>query len=332
MALDKETFGNDLDAARMRHLNPLHSARRPAAPTMKRLFTAGLMALALVLLIAQFDALDWRQVAASLASFPVAALLGGVALTALSYAIYCSFDLLGQRYTGHALTKKQVLKVSFVSYAFGLNFGVAGVGLRYRWYSLLGVGAGVVARVYAVCLGTNWLGFALLAGCMLAGGLIALPAQWRVGAVALQASGIALLACALGYLLACAKSRRRSWTVRGHRIALPSLRFSLLQSALSILNWLLIAGVLYALLRDQIAFAAVLGTLLVSSLALAIIDVPGGLGVTEAVFIAALGTRMPAAQLLAGLAAYRLIYFLAPLVPAALMYLAAERRLGSKPT
>jgi uncharacterized membrane protein YbhN (UPF0104 family) len=289
------------------------------------------MALVVGLLMSQLDALDLRQVAASITSFPVAALLVGIGLTALSYAIYCSFDLLGQRYTGHALTKRQVLKVSFVSYAFGLNFGVAGLGLRYRWYSLLGVGAGVVARVYAVCLGTNWLGYALLAGCMLASGLIALPVQWHVGAAALQAVGLILLACALGYLLVCARSRRRSWTVRGHRIALPSLRFSLLQSALSILNWLLIAAVLHALLRNEIAFAAVLGTLLVSSLALAIVDGPGGLGVTEAVFLAALGTRMPVAQLLAGLAAYRLIYFLAPLVPAALMYLAAERRFVSKP-
>ena len=315
----------------MRRLNRLESAFCATVPLLKRLTTAGLMALVVVLLVSQLDALDWRQVAASIATFPVAALLGGVGLTALSYAIYCSFDLLGQRYAGHALTKTQVLKVSFVSYAFGLNFGVAGLGLRYRWYSLLGVGAGVVARVYAVCLGTNWLGYALLAGCMLASGLIALPAQWRVGALALQAAGVLLLACALGYLLACAKSRRRSWTLRGHRIALPSLRFSLLQSGLSILNWLLIAAVLYALLQHEIAFAAVLGTLLISSLALAVIDVPGGLGVTEAVFLAALGTRMPVAQLLAGLAAYRLIYFLAPLVPAALMYLAAERRLGSKP-
>jgi glycosyltransferase 2 family protein len=312
-------------------LTRLQSISHAAALQPKRLLTAGLMALVVGLLMSQLDALDWRQVAASMTSFPVAALLVGITLTALSYAIYCSFDLLGQRYTGHGLTKKQVLKVSFVSYAFGLNFGVAGLGLRYRWYSLLGVGAGVVARVYAVCLGTNWLGYALLAGCMLASGLIALPAQWRVGAVALQAVGLILLACALGYLLVCARSRRRSWTVRGHRIALPSLRFSLLQSGLSILNWLLIAAVLHALLQNQIAFAAMLGTLLVSSLALAIVDVPGGLGVTEAVFLAALGTRMPVAQLLAGLAAYRLIYFLAPLVPAALMYLAAERRFVSKP-
>ena len=320
-----------LDASITCLLNRLQATSRAAGPVLKRVFTAALMVLVVALLVSQLETLDWHQVAASLGAFPAAALLGGIALTALSYAIYCSFDLLGQRYAGHALTRQQVLKISFVSYAFGLNFGVAGLGLRYRWYSLLGVGAGVVARVYAVCLGTNWLGFALLAGGMLASGLIELPAQWRVGAIALQAVGAVLLVCALGYLLVCATSQRRAWTLRGHRIALPSLRFALLQAALSIANWLLIAAVLYALLGDRVAFAAVLGTLLVSSLALAVVDVPGGLGVTEAVFIAALGTRMPAAQLLAALVAYRVIYFLAPLLPAALMYLAAERRFASKP-
>ena len=303
-----------LDASITRLLNRLQATSRAAGPVLKRVFTAALMVLVVALLVSQLETLDWHQVAASLGAFPAAALLGGIALTALSYAIYCSFDLLGQRYAGHALTRQQVLKISFVSYAFGLNFGVAGLGLRYRWYSLLGVGAGVVARVYAVCLGTNWLGFALLAGGMLASGLIELPAQWRVGAIALQAVGAVLLVCALGYLLVCAASQRRAWTLRGYRIALPSLRFALLQAALSIANWLLIAAVLYALLGDRVAFAAVLGTLLVSSLALA-----------------ALGTRMPAAQLLAALVAYRVIYFLAPLLPAALMYLAAERRFASKP-
>jgi uncharacterized membrane protein YbhN (UPF0104 family) len=314
----------------MRALTGLRTFWRAHAARAKPFFTGALMLLVVALLMSQLAAVRWADVARSLGSFPAMALLSGVVLTAASYAIYCSFDLLGRHYTGHALSRGQVLKVSFVSYAFGLNFGLAGLGLRYRWYSLLGIGTGVVARVYAVCLGTNWLGFALLAGGMLAAGLVALPASWQVGAAALQAGGCALLAGGVGYLALCATARRRSWTLGGHRIVLPTFRFALAQCVLSILNWLLIAAVLDALLQQQIAFAAVLGTLLVSALALAIVDVPGGLGVTEAVFLAALGTRMPAAQLLVGLAAYRLIYFLVPLLPAALMYLAAERRLGTK--
>ncbi|MGE5118119.1 MAG: lysylphosphatidylglycerol synthase domain-containing protein [Betaproteobacteria bacterium] len=310
-----------MDAARA--LWERHRAR------LRRLATAALLLLALVLLWERLRGLDAADVLRSLRGFPPAAWLAAAALTASSYAVYCSFDLLGKRYAGHRLSRQRVLEVSFVSYAFNLNFGLAGLALRYRLYSMFGQRAGVVARVYAICLGTNWLGFAALAGGMLASGLLALPAGGPLGVLgdgALRALGLALVAGTLAWLALCGLSRRRAFTLFGHRIALPSLGFALAQCTLSVANWLLIAAVVAALLPRELGYAAVLGTTLLGAMALMLVDVPGGLGVTEAVFLAALGSRVPAAQLLAGLAAYRLVYFVGPLLPAALVYLGLEAK------
>ncbi|TMH06429.1 MAG: UPF0104 family protein [Betaproteobacteria bacterium] len=302
--------------------SPLTARRLP--PLAKYSLSFGFVACIAWLLVSRLQSTDWHAIVASLDAFSTPLLLAGGALTALSYAVYCCFDLLGRRYTGHRLTNPQVLKVSFVSHAFGLNFGVAGVGFRFRLYSLLGVGPAIVARVYAVSVGSNWLGFSVLAGAMLVARLVTLPAGWHLGEVMLQGVGFALLAGAAGYLALCGMSTQRHWTVFGQQIDLPSLRFAFAQCVLSALNWLLIAGVLYVLLQQKVELTIVLGVLLVNALALAVADVPGGLGVTEAVFLAMLAPRMPVAELLAALVAYRAIYFLGPLALALLMYLRAE--------
>jgi len=124
----------------------------------------------------------------------------------------------------------------------------------------------------------------------------------------------------------CASARRRTWQVRGRTLRLPSLRFAVLQCVLSVANWLLIAAILFALLQGAVDFGPLLGALMASALALAVVDVPGGLGVTEVVFLALLGGEVGSAELLAALVAYRGICFVVPLLVATPAYLAIEWR------
>lgn len=55
-----------------------------------------------------------------------------------------------------------------------------------------------------------------------------------------------------------------------------------------------------------------------------IAHIPGGLGVTEAIFVTALANRMPDHQVLAALLMYRVLYQLIPLCAGALAYVAIE--------
>jgi uncharacterized membrane protein YbhN (UPF0104 family) len=286
--------------------------------------TIGLLLLGVVLLVRHLGAVDWpamRQVLAGLSaqSLWVATLLG-----VLSYAVYCSFDLLAQRTTGHALPRLHVLAIAFVGHACALTLGPAGAGVRFRLYAHHGVPAHLTAALWLFNVFTNWLGFALLAGAALAARLVALPADWGFAGLTLQWLGVALLCAVVLYLVACRVGRHRSLVLRGVEFRLPPLTVAAAQGVLSVLNWLLLAGIVHALLGQRVAFESVLLALMASALALAIIDVPAGLGVIETVFVALLSPQLPAADVLGALLAYRAIYFVAPLLLASLVYLVLE--------
>jgi len=99
---------------------------------------------------------------------------------------------------------------------------------------------------------------------------------------------------------------------------------------LSIMNWLLIAAVLYVLLRQEIPFTTVLAVLLLSSIAGVITHIPGGLGVIEAVFLMCLGNTMPRSELLAALLVYRAIYYIAPFLLGIAVYFTLETKGGHR--
>ncbi|GIZ51374.1 lysylphosphatidylglycerol synthase domain-containing protein [Noviherbaspirillum aridicola] len=297
-------------------------------PWLKRALTLIFFAVVGYLLFTQARAVEWGEVFETLRKRPASSLWPAAVLAAGSYLLYSCFDLFGRRLTGHRLAAPQVMAVTFISYAFNLNMGalVGGVAFRYRLYSRLGLDAPTVTRVVGLSMLTNWLGYLLLAGLAFALTPPDPPPGWKLDAGGLRLLGVALLAAALAYMLLCAFSRRREWHVRGHDIQLPSLRMALLQLLISSANWLLIAGTVWLLLGQKIAFGPVLAVLLVAAVAGVITHVPAGLGVLEVVFVTLLSHQLPRHELLAGLLAYRAIYYLAPLAVAALGFLIMELR------
>lgn len=297
-------------------------------PWAKRVFSLVFFAVVGYLLITQARSVEWDKVFATIRQRPADGLLIAAALAAASYAIYSCFDLLGRYTTGHPLSVGQVMTVNFISYAFNLNMGslVGGFAFRYRLYSRLGLTADVVTRVVVLSVLTNWLGYLLLAGLVFCLMPIDLPPGWKLDNVGLRVLGAVLIAVSLGYILMCAFARRRTWTIRGREVTLPSLRLALLQLSMSSANWLIIATIVFVLLEQKIAFPTVLSVLLVAAIAGVITHVPAGLGVLEAVFVALLSHQLPRSDLLAALLTYRAIYYLAPLVVASLVYLMVEAR------
>lgn len=280
------------------------------------------------LLVSQARTIEWAMVLSSLQNYSLTVFWSAVALAAASFLLYSCFDLLGRHYTGHTLGTPTVMTITFVSYAFNLNLGsvVGGVAFRYRLYTRLGLDLGVITRVMSFSMLANWIGYFLLAGLVFGLQPPALPASWKIDALQLRLSGFALLALALAYLGACAFSRQRSLRLRGHEIELPSLRLAGLQMVMGASNWLLMSGILFVLLQHRIDFFTVASVLLLAAIAGVIARIPGNLGVLEAVFVALLSHRMPRHELLAGLLAYRVVYYLIPLFIAAVIYLVMESR------
>jgi len=295
---------------------------------LKRIAKIAFFAAVAYLLFTQARSIEWDKVFAALKERPLQGLMIAAVLAACSHLLYSCFDLFGRQATGHGLPVPKVMTVNFISYAFNLNFGslIGGVAFRYRLYSRLGLDTEVITRVLFMSMITNWLGYLLLAGLSFWLNPIDVPKDWKIDQQALRILGFVLFLGAAAYVALCAFSKRRSWTVRGKEIALPPLRVALLQLGVSSLNWMLIGGAIYFLLEQKLDYPAVLAVLLVAAVAGVITHVPAGLGVLEAVFIALLAGELSRNDMLAGLLAYRAIYYLLPLTIALVLYLVTEAR------
>lgn len=272
--------------------------------------------------------LEWQEVKDSLTSYKTSTLLIGAAIALISYGIFSSYDLLARYYTGHKIPAPQIIPVAFVCYAFNLNLSawVGSFALRYRLYSRLGLEVSTITKIVSINIITNWLGYIILAGIIFSMRLLNLPDNWKLGATALQFIGFALLLVASLYLLACAFAKRRSWTMFSHEITLPSLRFALLQAGLAVLNWSLMGLLIFLLLPESASYPAVLGILLICSIAGVVTHIPAGLGVLEAIFIAMYQHEFSKGTILAALLTYRALYFLLPLMIACVIYLVLEKQ------
>jgi uncharacterized membrane protein YbhN (UPF0104 family) len=305
---------------------PLHA--HPWWTWTKRGLSLLFFAAVIYLLVRYARTIDWDDVLDSVRTTPPPALAMAILLAATSHLLYSCFDLIGKRYTGHNLPTLTVMGVNFVSYAFNLCIGslVGGVGFRYRLYSRLGLGKGVITRIVSMSMLTNWLGYKLLAGLLFLLHPLVLPPSWHMGNHGLQWIGAALVALSGAYLIACVRLGDHTWTVRGHELYLPPWRMAALQMIISCVNWSLMAGVIYVLLQGRVQYADVLTVLLIGAIAGVVAHVPAGLGVFEFVFIALLSHQVSEGRLLAALLGYRAIYYIVPLMAASLLYLGMELR------
>lgn len=282
-----------------------------------------------VLLVVYARTVDWEEVWKVIRNYNRMVLLGAFGLVIVSYLIYGCYDLLGRKYCGHKLAKRQVMLVSFICYAFNLTLStwVGGIGMRYRLYSRLGLPGSTITRIFSLSITTNWLGYILLGGVIFTAGVVQLPTHWYIDETTLRILGSVLLLIIAFYLWACAFSRRRHITIKGQKLVLPSWRFAAIQLVVSGANWMVMGVIIWLLIGVDVNYFFVLGVLLVSSIAGVIVHIPAGIGVLEAVFIALLaGEHVSQGTIIAALLAYRMLYYFLPLALATVCYLLLESR------
>lgn len=302
--------------------------KKPWWPWATRIFGFAFMAVVLFLLVRYARGVDWGEVKASLLELPREVLVKAFLLAAGAHLVYSLLDLVGRHYVGHRIPKLKVMQVSFTSYAFNLNLGslVGGIGFRYRLYTRLGLRPGQITRIVTISMLTNWIGYILLAGLVFTFAPLQLPPHWKLDSEGLRVVGLVLLAVWLTYVGLCAFSKKRSVKIRGHLLELPTLRMAGAQMAISCTHWMMIAAVPWILLQGKIDYATALSVLLIAAISGVITHIPAGLGVIEAVFIALLSHRVPEHQLLGALLAYRAVFYIAPLLVGALLYLKVEAK------
>lgn len=295
---------------------------------LKRVATGLFICFIVALLIRVGLTIEWDEVAQAVLETPASSLWIAALLVVASYAVYSCFDLLGKWYTGHDLPWWRTMMVAFISYAFTMNFSAAvgGLALRLRLYGKQGLNPGSIMRIMGLSITTNWMGYCLLGGVIFASGAVQPPSGWEISGGPLRVIGVVMIVVALGYAALCAFSGKRSWTIRDHTIELPEVRIALLQLGLAMVNWSLMGLVVHTVMPGDVGYATVLGTLLIGSIAGAIAHIPGGLGVTEYVFITLLAPELPRHQILGAILVYRALYYVGPVLLAGACYLIFEAR------
>ncbi len=273
---------------------------------------------------------DVREALRAVGGWQIGAAL---ALTAASYFTLTLYDVVALRIVGRPLPWRTAALASFASYTLSHNLGFAlltGGSARYRVYSAAGLDTPDIVRVIATASVTFWMGVVVMAGAALAVHRGALDLAGAAVPVAVQHGiGIAILlgtAAAL-FLLRGAPRDLRIW--RWH-IQRPSLGQALAQIAASALDLACASAALLVLVPGASpgAFPGFFLGYALAIVAVLFTHVPGGVGVFEAVMIAALPGIDPP-RILAALILYRLVYYVLPLMVAgALLAFHERRRLG----
>jgi phosphatidylglycerol lysyltransferase len=286
-------------------------------PFVKPLFVVALFAIALRVLQDTLAHYDYRQVIHYVSNLPVNQIVLAVVLTLLGYLVMTGYDTLAFRYIRHPLPYFKIALASFIGYAFNNNVGLSGLvggSLRYRLYNAWRLNGVDIARVIAFCTMTFWLGFVILGGIFFLVAPPAVPPTLHIPFNSVQALGVVLLLPAIAYI-AWITLRRKPIKIRHWEFELPSPTLFFSQVGISCLDWILAAAVLYILLPDTLplGFARFLGIFLLAQIAGVASNVPGGLGIFEAISLIFLAPYYPAAAILGALVAFRAIYYLVPL-------------------
>jgi uncharacterized membrane protein YbhN (UPF0104 family) len=253
---------------------------------------------------AAIEAQSWRVIATA-----------GLLVIA-GYITLIFYDLFALRTIGCDTVPFQVAAfASFTSYTIGHTFGAAtltGGAVRLRIYSVWGLGIVDIAKIAFITGMTFWLGTAFVLGGAMA---YAPRAASVVDGLPFWIHRLIGLSALLGIVayVAWLMPRPRAIGYAKWKIALPNVRFTLVQIAIGATDLSLVTLAMYTLLPagPRVDFATVLIVFLTATLVGTVSHVPGNLGIIEAGMLIGL-SQFHKEELLAALLTFRILYFIIP--------------------
>jgi len=290
------------------------------------LVTSTVFVAAIWLLSYELRKYNLHEILRSLQNIPIGRIGVAIGLTVLNYLILIAYEYQAVRAIGHPLEVKRIAFGSFIGSAVSLNVGalLGGTPIRIRLYASWGLTAIEIAKLMAMLAITFWVGALALAGIVFIYDPLPVPSELQLPIDNVRPLGWVLLAVVAGYV-SLSLVRVAPIVIRNHQFTLPSLRLTLSQILIASLDQIVAAGVMYALVRPsiEIPFAEFLGVYLLAVVAVLITHVPGGVGVLELIILTLVPKNEPE-RVAAALIVFRVVYYLLPLLLAALMFLANE--------
>lgn len=291
---------------------------RPLRRILSWAFGLGVAYVAFMVVLQFAHDLSLPQILNSVRHTPPLAIAGGVALVLSSFGLLSLYDLLALRHAGQQLPYRNILLISFLSFALGSAVGsnmVVGGAVRFHLYGRLGIPARTRFGIIGFVAATTSSGLLIL---ITVAGLLAqhflqqalhIP-PWGSTTIALVS--LLLLIGYLGVTL-------RNWPLPAWlatHLRLPSGRTALAQVIVASTEWMVLAGILYILLpgASSIGFFGVLLAYLVAVTAGTVSHVPAGLGVVEATLSFLFHGQIAPDQVVASMLVFRLLLHILPLL------------------
>ena len=248
--------------------------------------------------------------------------------TFLNYVVLTLYDMLAFRYIGARLSYLRIAFTSFCSYAVSNNMGfslISGGSTRYRLYSAWGVSTVDITKIILFCTVTMWTGYLTLAGYIFTCTPFTLPPLAHISFFPVHIFGVIALIAILLYI-GYGVSYRNPVHIRNWSFQPPSGTLIISQITASVFDWVFAGSVLYVLLPQAsvISWTGFMGIFLFSQLGGIASQLPGGIGVFEALMLVLLPPDIPRSQVFGVLIAYRGIYYILPLIIAIVLISSKE--------
>ncbi len=288
----------------------------------------GIFCAAIWVIWKQVEVLEYDAVVAQIHALSPVNLLLALICTAGAYVTLSIYDLTAFQYIRRQMQFVRIMMVSFIAYAFSHNLGfgaLTGNSIRYRFYmhwqiSLIDITKVVVFGGTAYVLGIFAVaGVLILINADALALAIKVPKQsaYLIGAGAVIGSSVYLFWSLL---------QRPTISLKGVSLPPPGIWIVLTQFGAAAVEWGFAAGALYFLLpeHEALGYWHFIGVFVIAYISGMLSQVPGGLGVFEAVLLLLLPEQIGRETIVAAVITYRAVYYLLPLLVATLLMASAE--------
>lgn len=279
------------------------------------LFFFGLAAYMLYLQLSKYHLQDIKD---ALFSIPKQNLIYACVASFMGYVALSSYDYLALKYIGRKLAAWKWIFVGFIGFSVSNNAGhaiVSGGAIRYRLYTRWRFHGEEIVKM------VTFSGFTYLVACfflVIMGYVLTPDHAFGDGSVSKMTTSITALCSliGLGVYFWASFFYKKPIIIKDIEFDIPTPKMALAQVFIGGADILMASLVLYFSLIPfvDIPFDVFIGVFLIAQVLGVFSQVPGGLGVFEGLFMFIIPGEHNQAMLFGALIAYRIIYYLLPLV------------------
>lgn len=275
------------------------------------------------------------DIAHAIIDIPFTNLFAACVACLLGYLALSLYDKLALKYVGGNVSWWKWMLAGMLGFAISNNAGhavVSGGAIRYRLYTRWRIRGGDIVKMLTISGITYFLG----AAAIVVIGYFLIPKeifQESVGAsVGLNTLFIFCLTSLLVYFAVTMIFYKKNIKIGQLKFQVPSTKMAFQQMILGITDSVLAGMVLYFCIIPfvNIPFGVFIGLFVIAQSTGVFSQVPGGIGVFESVFMLALPDTVDKASIFGALLAYRIIYYVLPLIGVGSLFFIYEQWLRSR--